>query len=393
MIDKNQYQFITNDKSMQQIIGNLKTQIKPAVNDLQDGQSQDMEDELMDMSVHSLTFEVDLSAFNTCNVLNKSSDHILGIPASKNRNKKKIVAGQLKEKNSSKLWSIFESKKLGGSTSLAGGESILAKNLPRLTSIYYTDKLIHSLSSNNKSDPFYEHFLQSAQSLVYIKNKTIPEEDEILNKKVYLPPLRKEGMKTIVFDLDETLIHCNDDDTSPSDMRIPIKFSGGEAVTAGLNIRPFARQALKTLSKTFEIVIFTASHICYANEVLNILDPDNKFISYRMYRDSCVKTEDGIFIKDLRVFGNRKISDILLVDNAFYSYGYQLANGVPILPFYNNKHDTELKDLTDFLLQIEKVRDVRDATSRFFMYPQFMNYCEKPETLVKVLMKERSKIL
>lgn len=99
-------------------------------------------------------------------------------------------------------------------------------------------------------------------------------------------------------------------------------------------------------------MIFTASHSCYANEVLNVLDPENKYISYRLYRESCIKTEDGIFIKDLRVFGNRQLKDILLVDNAFYSYGFQITNGVPVLPFFNNKQDTELKSLEEFLLSI-----------------------------------------
>ena len=38
-------------------------------------------------------------------------------------------------------------------------------------------------------------------------------------------------------------------------------------------------------------------------------------------------------IKDLRVI-NRPLTDILLVDNAAYSYAYQLDNGIPIIPYY-----------------------------------------------------------
>jgi len=52
-----------------------------------------------------------------------------------------------------------------------------------------------------------------------------------------------------------------------------------------------------------------------------------------------VQTPEGVFIKDLRIFNNRNLEDILLVDNAAYSFGYQLENGVPIIPFYNNKND------------------------------------------------------
>lgn len=226
------------------------------------------------------------------------------------------------EENRNKLRNSGYSVARSVTSQLSARGKPAVKNLPKFKKIYYTDKLIDALANKDKSNNFYEHFLQSAQSLVYIKNTEKPPEDDIIGKKVYLPPLREEGMKTIIFDLDETLIHCNDDETAPSDIKVPIKFTGGDAVMAGLNIRPHARQTLKKLSKHFEIVVFTASHSCYANEVLNILDPENQYISYRLYRDSCMKTEDGIFIKDLRVFGNRKLSDILLVDNAFYSYGF-----------------------------------------------------------------------
>lgn len=34
--------------------------------------------------------------------------------------------------------------------------------------------------------------------------------------------------------------------------------------------------------------------------------------------------------------------DMLLVDNAAYSFCHQLDNGVPIIPFYDNKADQEL---------------------------------------------------
>jgi len=33
---------------------------------------------------------------------------------------------------------------------------------------------------------------------------------------------------------------------------------------------------------------------------------------------------------------------LVLVDNAAYSYAWQLDNGIPIVPFYDNKEDREL---------------------------------------------------
>lgn len=58
-------------------------------------------------------------------------------------------------------------------------------------------------------------------------------------------------MKSIVFDLDETLIHCNDSLTPPHDVKLPIKFPTGEIIEAGINIRPYAKEIIKNLSKIF----------------------------------------------------------------------------------------------------------------------------------------------
>ena len=55
-------------------------------------------------------------------------------------------------------------------------------------------------------------------------------------------------------------------------------------VEAGVNIRPYAKEILKNLHKEFEIIIFTASQSCYADEVLNLLDPQKEYIAHRLYR-------------------------------------------------------------------------------------------------------------
>ena len=56
--------------------------------------------------------------------------------------------------------------------------------------------------------------------------------------------------------------------------------------------------------------------------VLDYLDPDKDLIDRRLYRDSCVKTEEGVYIKDLRIIKNRKMKDIVIIDNAVYSFGF-----------------------------------------------------------------------
>ena len=101
-----------------------------------------------------------------------------------------------------------------------------------------------------------------------------------------------------------------------------------------------------------------------------------------LFRDSCVITEEGVHIKDLRVI-NRDLKDMILVDNAAYSFGYQIDNGVPIIPYYDNKTDEELKDLLEFIkTKILPAKDVRKVISSTFQLKRFNDFLN-PQTAVE----------
>ena len=57
---------------------------------------------------------------------------------------------------------------------------------------------------------------------------------------------------------------------------------------------------MEHVGKRWEVVIFTASQRVYAEQLLNILDPGQKHIRHRIFRDSCVYV-DGNYLKDLSV--------------------------------------------------------------------------------------------
>ena len=105
--------------------------------------------------------------------------------------------------------------------------------------------------------------------------------------------------------------------------------------------------------------VFTASHREYADAVINMIDPEGTLINFRLYREHCFQTEEGIFIKDLRVIRNRDLKDMILVDNSVYSFGFQLDNGVPIIPYFNDPNDRELVYLAQYVLSLSASDDVR----------------------------------
>ncbi len=71
-----------------------------------------------------------------------------------------------------------------------------------------------------------------------------------MRKRVILPPFKHHLIKkTIVFDLDETLVHCIEEYQNISvDQLIHVKFPSGDVATAGLNIRPYAMECLRRAS-------------------------------------------------------------------------------------------------------------------------------------------------
>ena len=78
-------------------------------------------------------------------------------------------------------------------------------------------------------------------------------------------------------------------------------------------------QFLEKYSERFDFDIFTAAMACYADPVLNTLDPEQKFFSKRYYRDSCPEWHN--YAKDLEVClaGSdyyQSMSRIVLVDNS-----------------------------------------------------------------------------
>jgi len=109
---------------------------------------------------------------------------------------------------------------------------------------------------------------------------------------------RTAKQKTLVLDLDETLVHSTLDDATgaeTADFDFPVLFNGAEHMVH-VRVRPHMQQFLERAAELFEVVVFTASQKVYAERLLNILDPERKLIRHRIYRDSCVFV-DGNYLK------------------------------------------------------------------------------------------------
>ena len=128
-----------------------------------------------------------------------------------------------------------------------------------------------------------------------------------------LPPMRREdiGKKTLVLDLDETLVHSSFRPTRCYDFIIKVEIEGRMTNVYVLK-HPYVDRFLQAISHKFEVVVFTASLRKYVDALLDMLDQDH-LIQYRLYCNSCRPMQVG-FVKDLSRLG-RSLSQIIIVEN------------------------------------------------------------------------------
>ena len=95
------------------------------------------------------------------------------------------------------------------------------------------------------------------------------------------------------------------------------------------------------MAKHYEVIIYTASLSKYADPLMNILDPEKLCTSLL----------------------NRRLEDVILIDNSPNSYRLQTENALPISTWYDDPSDTELFDLLPLLIGLSKIDDVRIVLS------------------------------
>lgn len=111
----------------------------------------------------------------------------------------------------------------------------------------------------------------------------------------------------------ETLVHSTLDHCDDADFTFPVFFNMKQHIVY-VRKRPYLQTFLEKVAQMFEIVIFTASQSIYAEQLLNILDPDRKLISRRIYRESCIFS-DGSYTKDLTILGV-DLAKVAIIDNS-----------------------------------------------------------------------------
>ena len=241
--------------------------------------------------------------------------------------------------------------------------------------LYYVDS-----SKNNNGN--YDNYVKNALKLISL----IPFRKLFINRKIKqiaknlnlhnFQNIFNSNKKLLILDLDETLIYSDIENTLKDkiDKYDTILFFDNEEeknIPIPLITRPGLYDFLDYASQEFDLIIFTASDQNYANTIINYIEKDKKYFKMRLYRNDCIFIEPGLYIKDLRIFsGYKNLEDIIILDNSLFSFANQLNNGILITSFFNDKNDTFLLNIKDYLDYIKDERDIRKINKESFKFEE-----------------------
>ncbi|KAL9944928.1 hypothetical protein ACHAO5_005386 [Verticillium nonalfalfae] len=181
----------------------------------------------------------------------------------------------------------------------------------------------------------------------------------------------RKYQKTLILDLDETLIHSMSKGGRMStghmvEVRLNQTYVGAGGQTSlgpqhpilyWVNKRPYCDDFLRRICKWYNLVVFTASVQEYADPVIDWLESERKFFSARYYRQHCTFRQ-GAFIKDLSSV-EPDLSRVMILDNSPLSYMFHQDNAIPIQGWINDPTDNDLLHLVPLLEGLQYVSDVR----------------------------------
>ena len=188
--------------------------------------------------------------------------------------------------------------------------------------------ILYCFNHKDKNNFYYLTQLTGNNTYNYHNYKTNKTSNNDFNRTINSPsvPYIRIAMKKnfcLVLDIDETIIHT-----------INLPFENY------FLLRPGVIDFLEEISKLYEIIIFTSSPKSYADPILNKIDLDNKFFSYRLYKEHVI-FEKGKSVKKLNMIG-RDLNKIIFVDNMKCNAKYNLKNLYLISSWIQDINDQEL---------------------------------------------------
>lgn len=199
---------------------------------------------------------------------------------------------------------------------------------------------------------------------------------------VSLPPELREKRgprKTLVLDLDETLVHSTSQGSRTHDHVVEVVLDGHLCIYF-VHKRPYVDYFLEKVTQWFDVYIYTASLPEYADPVIDFLESHPaRVLPRRLFRQHCSARDGGHYVKDLAI-AQPDLARVAIIDNCPTSYldhagilasffgdrsidyqTLQTENAIPIATWVRNPDDCELLNMLPFLEALQYVGDVRSV--------------------------------
>ena len=179
-----------------------------------------------------------------------------------------------------------------------------------------------------------------------------------------LPPKAPQAPRmTLAIDIDETLVHASTSGTHGCDCVIYVNCQQ-HVGNIFVDFRPHLLEFLNAIAPLFEVVVFTASQACYADQLMDAIDPQRKLGGIRLFREHCTEV-NGARVKDLSLLGaaagangnRRQFPCCVPVPTSQRPFPSRRGSTTP--------RDTELLKLIPMLRQLAVAQDVYDVLDPF----------------------------
>jgi len=225
----------------------------------------------------------------------------------------------------------------------------------------------------------YGFLLRQVRSVSQYTTLRYPTDHQNLTS-LQLERLSSVKRKTLVLDLDETLIHSQHDGLGRGAMPKPAKPADfilnvvidNHPVSFFVHKRPHVDYFLETVAKWFDLVVYTASMEVYGKAVCDKLDQNKSMFKKRYYRQDC-RLEFQSYTKDLHQV-NRDLGSVFILDNSPGAYRHYTENAIPIKSWFSDPYDTCLLNLLPMLDALRFTKDVRSVLSRNRVSASFNHY-------------------
>lgn len=207
--------------------------------------------------------------------------------------------------------------------------------------------------------------------------------------------------KTLICDLDETLIHSFYDGSKDLSYDLQLKFSDGTIINT--KYRPYLKEFIKYIENNFNIIIWTSASRDYASEIVNklfkkdtILITENEYDKYYYIRafhlDDMINSpanirdiirsliywkrnpsdyiDEKIKIKPIKyilknIDSSLDLKDIIAIDDDPYKFYQNYGNYWHIPSFEGDEYDSYLLKFIDLLNELKDLDDVRVKKDKY----------------------------